>query len=508
MKTSIVALCSVAVTLFTLANLGCGTNNFSVPVTGVASTSSPLVAQYSIRHFHPGLTAWVEFGTDTTYGRRTSEVTATDSTLNILVAGMKPQTTYHMRAHGDWAGGSWVDQDQTFTTGAIPTSASAPLPQFSVTVPAPGSGAVPPSGGVELFSLIPENTFAAVATDLQGNVIWYCPGTVVPVKLMTNGHFMINRNTVLDEVDLLCNTVREVSITQVNQSIQANPSSFPPSSFPPLLQFHHDVVVLPNGHWIVLAAATKDYSDLTGYPGTTAVLGDFVLDIDPNGNVAWAWSSFGTLDITRYIYFGMPDWTHSNALVYTNDGNLLVSSRAQSWILKLDYANGTGSGDVLWKLGQGGDFTLLGADSSQWFYAQHYPYILSVNGSQTTMAIYDDGNFRVGADGVLCGSTSSAPACYTRATIFQIDESTKQASVQWQYLPGFFSFWGGSIDVLSNGNVEFNSSEPFGSAVESQVTEVTPSVSPQIVWQMNITGAFAYRGDRIPSLYPGVTWQK
>ncbi len=34
--------------------------------------------------------------------------------------------------------------------------------------------------------------------------------------------------------------------------------------------------------------------------------------------------------------------------------------RNQSWILKIDYANGTGTGNVLWKLGQDGDFTLPG----------------------------------------------------------------------------------------------------------------------------------------------------
>ena len=168
------------------------------------------------------------------------------------------------------------------------------------------------------------------------------------------------------------------------------------------------------------------------------------MDIDPNGNVVWGWSSFDYLDINRHLQ-GFPDWTHSNALVYTADGNLLLSMRHQSWILKIDYANGTGSGNILWKLGEDGDFTLLGGDPSQWFYGQHYPSILNTNGSQTTMAVYDDGNLRIDSDGVACGSTSSAPACYTRATIFQMDESTNIASLLWQDLPGFYSFWGGSI---------------------------------------------------------------
>ena len=41
----------------------------------------------------------------------------------------------------------------------------------------------------------------------------------------------------------------------------------------------------------------------------------------------------------------------------------------------------------------------------------------------------------------------------------------------------------------------------------SQIMEVTQTDNPQLVWQMNVSGANAYRAYRIPSLYPGVTWQ-
>ncbi len=89
----------------------------------------------------------------------------------------------------------------------------------------------------------------------------------------------------------------------------------------------------------------------------------------------------------------------------------------------------------------------------------------------------------------------------------QYDESTHLANLLWEYTPGPFSFWGGSIDVLPNGNVEFDMSEPTNTT-SSTITEVTPDpVSPQVVWQMTTTGANAYRGYRMPSLYPGVTWQ-
>ena len=496
--------------MLTLAAFGCGSGSVTPPPTGsVASTAHPLVAQYNISHFDSALSAWVEFGTDTNYGRRTAAVTSSSigvaiQKLNVLVAGMRPQTTYHMRAHATWLGGSWIDEDHTFTTGAVPTSIQ--LPTLAVTRPTPN---VSPATGVELISGT-NSTAAGVVSDLQGNVIWYCPGSAEPLKPIPNGHFMIVTVTDLKEVDLACNVVRDVSYTQVNQSLQSNGYSF---TIPAPLgiagggAFHHDVLVLPNGHWIALSQIAKDYNDLPGYPGTTQVVTDALEDIDPSGNVVWAWSAFDHLNVTRYPYFGLPDLTHSNALVQTADGNLLVSMRAQSWIIKIDYANGTGSGNILWRLGEGGDFTLLSGDSSDWFYSQHYPNVLSVNGSQTTMAVYDDGNARVAPDGSSCPNNPPAPTCYSRAVIFQIDESTYLASVQWQYLPGFFSFWGGSIDTLSNNDVEFDSSSPSNFS-GSTILEVTQTDSPQVVWQMNITGTGAYRGFRIPSLYPGVTWQQ
>ena len=40
----------------------------------------------------------------------------------------------------------------------------------------------------------------------------------------------------------------------------------------------------------------------------------------------------------------------------------------------------------------------------------------------------------------------------------------------------------------------------------SYMQEVTQEQNPQLLWQMNIAGQLAYRGFRIPSLYPGVQW--
>ena len=504
------ALLSVAFTI------GCGSGiNYGNPTTSIAATKHPLVAQYNITLPHKGATAWVEFGTDTSYGRQTSTTAPTAGyrqTVTVLVAGMRPSTTYHMRAHVDWYGGSWIDQDQTFTTGSLSqthavTSGSpgGPLvaPRLAVTRPNPS---MKPQAGVELFStVLPTNPdfIQTFVTDLEGNIIWYYNGGAVPIKPMSNGHFLLNAAGDLLEVDLAGNTIRDVSLNQVNASLQANSYSFR------ITNFHHDQLILPNGHWIALANTFKAFTNLPGYPGVTHVLGDVLLDIDLSGNVVWAWSGFDHLDINRHPlglsqFNGGADWTHANAIDYTADGNLLLSMRNQSWILKIDYKNGTGAGDILWRLGEQGDFAITGGDPRQWFYGEHNPNIIAANGSQTKLTVWDNGNARVNPDDSTCGTVVP---CYSRATIFEVDENTKVANVLWDHLPGFYSFWGGSIEALNNGNVEYDVTDPFGFPA-SRVVEVTQTANPQVVWQLDLTGEFAYRAYRIPSLYPGVSWKQ
>lgn len=520
-----IGLCSF-IGMLLLISGGCATSTFTPFETGVKPTANPLVAQYSVRHYRPGFSAWVEFGTDTTYGRKTSVVSDSSgvpggAVVNVLVAGMRPQTTYHMRAHIDSQSGSWVDDDHTFTTGTIGVNLFGSSGSGTIAA-GPPSGTLAantagtrPAPGIELLTLA-----SIAATDLTGNVIWYCPHYAFPAKLLPNGHFLLVTTSDLLEVDLACNVVRDVSLAQVNQALQAGGYSFtipPPLGLPGGAPFHHDVLALPNGDWIALCQIQKTFTDLPNHPGTNNVVGDALIDLDPNGNVVWAWSAFdhliapyGTdpdgLDIDRNLQ-GWPDWTHSNAILYTADGNLLLSVRHQSWIIKIDYEDGIGKGDVLWKLGYGGDFTLPPGDPSLWFYAQHDPYIDKVDGTQFTLAVFDNGNLRLDPTGtVTCNSSASAPACYSRAIVLQIDEFTHVASLPWEYLPGYYSYWGGSAQVLPNGNVEFDATIPF-SSLASQITEIRQKDN-QIVWQMNVTGQNTYRGMRIPSLYPGVTWQK
>jgi hypothetical protein len=489
----------------TICSLGCGSGlSTGTPATAIAKTQNPLVVQYQVAELGPA-SVWVEFGTDASYGRQTSDVVETgrySNTALVLVAGMKANTTYHMRAHVDFTfGGSWVDQDQTIHTGALPSDNHLGL---KVTRPNPSPNVQ--QNGVELLDIDAPGTtnIRAAVADLDGNIIWYYDlGTSTsawpyPIKPLPNGHMLINLAD-LTEVDLAGTTVRSLSISSLNQSLQGAGFSVN------VLDLHHDVLILPNGHWVLLGQTSKTFTDLAGYPGALSVVGDVLIDVDQNWNPVWVWSSFDHLDVNRHL-MGLPDWTHSNAVVYSPvDGNILLSMRNQSWILKIDYENGTGSGDILWHLGEGGDFELAGNDSSQWFYAQHFPYLVNASGSQLQLAIFDDGDLRIPAGGD-AGCQGSYPNCYSRAVLLGVDESTKSAAVQWQFLPDLYTIWGGSIVTLDNGDVEFDVTAPFGQTPASRVFEVTQTNNPEVVWQLDITGGDAYRAYRIPSLYPGVVW--
>jgi arylsulfate sulfotransferase len=482
--------------------VGCGSSATSeshgsqaLPSPGqVSATNHPLVARYSVTAPAAG-TVSVEFGTTTSYGRSTvgKSVALGGGPVDVFVAGMHPRTTYHMRARVDFSDGTFMmDSDRTFTTGTLP---KITFPTASAT-----PAGLAKSGGIELVSGLGPNV-SAVALDTDGSVIWYYydptlpSGTLAdPIRALDNGDFLINFGNDVREVDLGANIVRQVTLAQLNTALAAAGYSLQAATI------HHDVLRLSNGHWILLVNENRDFQDLPGYPGTITVLGDALVDLDANNQPVWIWRAFDHLDVNRHP-FAFPDWTHSNGIVYAPDGSLLLSIRHQSWIIKIDYANGAGSGDVLWRLGPGGDFTLSTTDPAQWFYNQHYPLLLKEQGPSMQIGMFDNGDTRPDSSGQSCVEYVT---CYSRAVIMDIDESALTAQTSWQYSPGWYSLWGGSIAVLPNGDVELDSTM-FNQA-HSRVIEVTPGTAPQVVWQMDTPDTFFYRAYRIPSLYPGVTW--
>ncbi|MDE2138033.1 MAG: aryl-sulfate sulfotransferase [Gammaproteobacteria bacterium] len=498
----------------------------------VESTANPQVAQYTLNLPQAG-TVQVQFGTDTSYGLRTWSQPTPATPVNyggpvtIEVAGMRGNTTYHLRALATLSdGATYSDSDHTFTTGMPP-----PTPPVQVTSPA----GLTPQPGIELFDsaelglpLYSPSLAQVFATDLQGNVLWTyrysgTPANVVtPIKLLPNGHLLLDLTVTtpatgpplpagtandIREIDLAGNTVRDLSMASFNAALAAN--GFAGLT---LYAFSRDFLALPNGHFVFLATQAQNETNLTGYSGTVPVSGDALVDVDANFKPDWVWSTFDHLDLNRHPYEFPPDWTHSDALLYSaDDHDLLFSIRNQNWIVKIDFQDGAGSGDILWRLGAGGDFQLVGGvDPTDWFYAQHgINFFTSNTSGQFELGVFDDGDDRPAPQGGICG-VAGAPGCYSTAEVLLVDEAARTATLLHHYVApaSYYSFFGGQTDLLGNGDIEtaFCAASGGGIVQEYAAGANVTETSPAIVWQAVTPGAYLYRAERQPSLYPGVQW--
>lgn len=476
----------------------------------VTGTANAQVALYMISP-PTGAQVSVQFGLDTNYRLTTWTQPAPvgGGAVSLFVAGMLGNTLYHMRGMVQFSDGSqYTDPDLTFTTGAYPT---AQTPVLTVTT-TPGMS---PQSGVELLDLINPGVGIAPAAiaDLNGNILWSynpgIPGQLNPIKLLPNGHLLVNFsgaspdgvNSVLQEVDLSGKVIWQETAADLNTALKAATCA---GCNITVLGTHHDFVMLPNGHLILIAATQRVISAAT-------VNGDVLIDLDQNHNPVWLWNEFDHLDTSRRP-FGGTDWTHTNAVIYSaDDGNLIVSMRHQNWVVKVDYNNGAGTGDILWKLGYQGDFTLVGGtDPTDWFYAQHGPSFATANTTgQFSLVLFDNGNDRFFPSGqVLCGAVKTS-SCYSTAQVLQLDETLKIATLTFHPHAPDYSFFGGNAAVLKNGNVEY--CETSG-AHGGDIYEVTQDSNALVVWHMQsafnaaMAYPYVYRGQRITSLYPGVQW--
>lgn len=467
--------------------------------SSVASTRHPLVALYNIPFVPDQAMVTIEFGPDTNYGMLTSFQLPPEGggPVMTLVAGMRANSTYHMRARVQMPDGSLVlDPDFPFTTGSLPSKG---IPTVGVA----RNGV--PNPGIELVNVI-DGRQISTAFDLGGHPIWFYHnpaddqwgGYAMPIRPLENGNFLVNvinlfnrhffpPHSALREVTLDGQAVQELDLAAMNVLLENVPTS--KGTIVKALINSHDATRLSNGYTAVIA--------LIANPPVPNVVGDALIVLDEAFKPVWVWSAFDWLDVNRNPWGG-EDWTHCNAIVETPDGNLLLSSRAQSWILKLDYQGGSGDGHILWKMGPEGDFTLTGStDPRDWFYDQHCPIVLETSGENIArMSVFDNGNKR---------PDTQQP--YSRGLILDVDEVNRAVYIDFDYRPAppnSFSYWGGNVDPLDNGNIEIDISAPVNQSY-SLVLEVTPDGS-EIVWQMEVSPNAVYRAFRLPSLYFGVQW--
>ena len=492
-------------------------------VTCPFELANPQVAQYALYLPAPGKMD-VRFGTTTNYGLDTWQVrtsSANGGNVQTYVAGMQGQTLYHMQAQVTLDNGAtYNDADHTCMTDAPPTTSAVQVTTASGPTPQPG---------IEMWNtILPAGDSQAFATDLQGNVIWTytyshtAADLIQGIQLLPNGNFLMvisylssltsaQSSGVINEIreiDLAGNTVSNLTMDELNQKLAAGNFRDAEGNVYQLGSFHHAVLPLPNGHLVLLATYTRSFTNLSGEAGPTSVIGDALVDVDQNFKPDWVWNTFDHLDINRRP-MNFPDWTHSNGMLYSSDDhNLLLSMRHQNWIIKINFLDGTGSGNVMWRLGEGGDFKLVNAtDPIDWFYAQHGMSYFTPNTTGVfRIGLMDNGNDRIFPTGqVLCLPYKPTTAqCYSTMPVLEINETNMTATMITHYVPppSDYSFFGGNAELLSNGNMEVN----FCATLRGGIVQELDPNAQEVVWQGFTPAADQFHVYRLPSLYPGVQW--
>ena len=476
--------------------------------TVVTPTLNPLVALYSVPP-SSAATVFVQFalaGDHPAWRNTDARAVEPGKSTNFFVAGMLPNTTYQMRhVFSDGTGSAPL----LFTTGAVPSTLT--FPALTVSQP-PG-----PQSDLDqdlISHSLPTGSLPFV-TDLQGRVVWYFDvpqsglgitsfgvGTLVPggtVLGFGQDRYSVRNNLdVLREIDLAGNPVRETNLAAVNAQLTALGHEIS-------YGFHHDAQRLPNGDTVVLAL-TERTIDSNGTP--TNYIGDLIVVLDEDLQVAWVWDAFDHLDVHRGPVLGeivqqgepgpdsiVPDypavsWLHDNAVSLSPaDGNLILSVRHQDWVIKIDYRNGTGDGHIIWRLGQGGDFAVNAADPSPWFSHQHNAHYIDDH----TLILFDNGNTRRASD----------PNAPSRGQVWTLDETSMTATLVVNADLGSYAGALGAAQRLSNGNYSFTlgTNGPVPIRSPAHTIEVTPAGIKTYDLEANTP---EYRSYRLRTLYEGI----
>jgi hypothetical protein len=418
--------------------------------------------------------------------------------MNFYLAGVRAATEYQAWHAIEFQGETHLGAPVSFVTGVVSVPSPAAVP---MSTPVPAYDAILLQGAI--------NT-RPTATDLDGNLMWYGPsGISLLTRAVNGGTFLgISEDGTKDpsyqtfrEFDLAGVTVAETNAQRVSDQLVEK-------GLRPITSFHHEAIRLPDGGFLVLAGSEQIMHGVQGQESID-LLGDTIVVLDRNLQVAWVWDSFDHMDPDRAAILGetcdypaslacpafyeapkASDWLHGNALQLTPDGNILYSVRHQDWVLKIDYRNGAGTGQLLWRMGLGGDFRIVDGDDSLWFSHQHDPQILP---DGVSLLLFDNGNTR---------TWLNSNQGTSRGQLWHIDEATRTVKLVLNADMGVNSSALGSAQLLPNGNYHFDAGffpDPANSAKRiSQAVEVDPNGN--VVWRMQIP-AQQYRSFRLQDLY-------
>ncbi len=504
---------------------------------------------------HAPLTALVTFTTDSpatatlvieSAGRETitQSFPANKGTSHAVpVLRMIAGTPHKVRVDvADDKGGKTSTQAFDITTPPLPDE----FPPLNVTASRPRRM----EPGITLIPLMrwPPGTIAddkyglLLAVNPAGEIIWYYKQdhqVFDPIALQ-NGNFAYlahRADGIMYEADMLGNIVRSWHSSGTPKDVREG--SIPIATD----TLHHTFEQIPNGNFLMLGTEVRQFDSYptseTTVPSPTApssVIGDLILEVEPNGKIVREFKLFDLIDATRIGYESLgtgfyqqtyakvlktpaKDWSHSNSLFFDQKTNsVVVSVRHVDVVLKFSLE----TGKLVWLLGNHDDWSeaeqkyLLKpvGDKFAWQYHQHAAKVTP----QGTILLFDNGNYRARP-----GQEKQKPEdSYSRAVEFKVDEANMTVEQIWSYgedaADRFHSPFICDVDALpSTGNVLITdggrikdkdgkpSINIFGGHHWVRVVEVTHESPASKVWEIVIDdprmGWATFRSERVSGLY-------
>jgi hypothetical protein len=229
----------------------------------------------------------------------------------------------------------------------------------------------------------------------------------------------------------------------------------------------HEIYMLEDGHYFLIALGYRqvDMSVIvTGGDPNANVIDNHIQEFDADHKLVFEWLSYDYFNIIDAVHENLTqhtiDYVHMNSIAVDYDGNIIISSRHQSEVTKINRQ----TGEIIWRLGgENNDFAFIDDN----FEISYQHFARPVEGKPNHYIIFDNGNYH--------------NPQFSRAVEFQLDTLNMTASKVWEYrhTPDRYTPWMGNAQRLPNGNTLIN----YADGSLPKATEV--SESGEIVYEGN-----------------------
>ena len=301
------------------------------------------------------------------------------------------------------------------------------------------------------------------AVDADGAVRWYSDNYAQHIyKQLSNGHIILmnkkdNAHMVyndLIETDYLGRVYKQYHISNKTKSTENIKATAKSENNQETTVIHHDVIELPNHNLLATVSDGSKYVEdtiveLSHKTGKVVKVLDMKRILPKN-----MWKKYDSSTRTD----GKVDWLHNNALYYDkSDKSLVISSRHQDLVMKMDYKTGnikwlfSGKKTTDWPKAYQ-PFVLKAAKGTTITGGQHAAYLLGDNdGNANTkdLLLYDNNYAVTNGDKKTSGK-------YSQAVQYTINEKHMTIKQNWAYGKSLgkdnFTDRIGNSQRLSNGN--------------------------------------------------------